>query len=117
MTAQLARALFFKDNPKYKAIVNRAIGFAQANQVAEAKKELSYLPTDDKLLENLHKKIAHKSVGTGIKKILEGKVTNKFEAAKTYASILTHIMIECEQGNLEYQVLIEQTIGKIYQLL
>jgi hypothetical protein len=114
---QLARALFFKNSPKYRAIVERAIAFSKTKQTKECQQELSYLPTDEKLLEKLMAKIAHKSVGTGVKKILEGKVTNKYEGAKVYSSLLTHILVECEQGNTEYLSLVGGTIERIQSLL
>ena len=114
---QLARALFFKDSPKYRAIVNRAIAFSQAGKLSEAQKELSFLPDDSKLLETLYKKLQTKSVGTNIQKILEGKVTNKYAVAKSYSSIITHLLIEAEKGNEEFMCLFQPTISKLHQII
>lgn len=73
--------------------------------------------TDAQLLSELYKKIESKSVGTNIKKIMDGKVSNKYSVLKTYFSLGTHAMIECEHGNEEYLLLIENILNKIYSLL
>ena len=112
----LIRASYFKSNPKYSAIVERANYFYSNSDTARAEVELGYLPEDAKLLENLYKKISNKSVGTNIKKITEGKVTSKIECSIMYASLLTHVLIECKT-NPEYKLLVEPTLNQLYSTL
>jgi hypothetical protein len=73
--------------------------------------------SDAQLLNELFIKIEKKSVGTTIRKIVEGKTTSKWEALKGFSSLLTHIFVECEHGNTEYELLVENVMSKIWTLL
>ena len=113
----LARAEYFANSKEYGPIVEKAKKLYKLGKITESVLEMSYLPDEDKLFEQLYAKIAHKSVGTNIKRLTENKITNKWDALKTYSSIMTHICIECSQGNKEYALLLEPILEKITELL
>ena len=113
----LARAEYFSNSKQYGPIVEKAKALYKRGKITESVLEMSYLPDEDVLFEQLYAKIAHKSVGTNIKKLTEKKTVNKWDALKTYSSIMTHICIECEAGNKEYALLLEPIMEKITELL
>ena len=117
LSNQLKRAEFFRSNPKYRGIVERAHTLYKQGNLDECKKSISFLPTDEKLFEALAKKLEGKSVSTGIRRLSENKTKTRFENAKIYSSLLTHVLVECEHGNLEYRALVEPTMNKILESL
>ena len=113
----LARAEYFANSKEYGPIVEKAKKLYKLGKITESVLEMSYLPDEDKLFEQLYIKLKGKSVFTNVKKLLEGKATNKYSALKTFFSLGTHVMIEAEQGNKEYLLLVEPLLEKITELL
>lgn len=70
-------------------------------------------PTEQQLLGMLVEKLKGKSVYTTLRKILEGKVKNQAALSKGLSSLLTHTLVEIEQGNPEYKLLMEDLVKKL----
>ena len=113
----IVRANAFAKNERHSKNVSEAIRFYKAGKIKECGEALAKLPTDEQLLVELMEKLKGKSVHTNVKKLTEGKMTNKYAALKTYSSLLTHTAIEAEQGRTEYTLLFESILQKIYKLL
>lgn len=113
----LTRAEYFVNSKEYGPIVEKAKKLYKQGKITESVLEMSYLPDEDVLFEQLYRKLQGKSVATGLKKVLEKKITNKYAAIKVYSSLLTHIMIEAEQGDESYLLLTEPLLEKITELL
>ena len=76
--------------------------------------ELMYkFPTDKQLLGLLVEKLKGKSVYTTLRKILEGKIKNQAALTKGLSSLITHTLVEIEQGNPEYKMLLEDLMKKL----
>ena len=73
-----------------------------------AKKLIESLRDKNQLLTDLSEKLKGKPVYTTLKRILEGKVDNKYIALKGLSSLMTHIAIEAEKGNMEYVPLLRE---------
>lgn len=59
------------------------------------------------LMESLLQKLQGKSVYRTLSEVTSGKGRNKCRELIGLTSLLTHCLIECEQGNSEYLVLVE----------
>ena len=73
-----------------------------------AKKLIESLRDKNQLLTDLSETLKGKPVYTTLKRILEGKVDNKYIALKGLSSLMTHIAIEAEKGNMEYVPLLRE---------
>lgn len=113
----IVRAEAFSKNERHTKTVIEAKKFYKVGKMNECAALLAKLPTEQQMLEELVERLKGKSVYTNIKKLTEGKVTNKYSALKTYSSLLTHTAIECELGREEYKLLFETILQKIYKLL
>lgn len=98
---------------KYQDVILKADRCYQKEEWEECEKLLSSLPTEEKLCESLVSKLQNKHFVQTLKKISEGEIENPYTAAKGISSLLTHVLIECEKGNLEYSLLIDH----FYQML
>jgi hypothetical protein len=74
---------------------------------------MEQFPTEHQLLGMLVEKLKGKSVYITLKKITEGKVKNQAALAKGLSSLLTHTLVEVEQGNSEYKLLMEDLVKKL----
>jgi hypothetical protein len=74
---------------------------------------MSRFPTDKQLLGLLVEKLKGKSVYTTLRKILEGKIKNQAALTKGLSSLITHTLVEIEQGNPEYKILLEDLMKKL----
>ena len=107
------RAEMFSKNLKYRKVAEKIL---RTKDVVEAESILATLPSNEQLFEQLVKELEGKSVYAGIKKLVEGRSTSKYDAVKTYSSILTHAAIGCKD-NPEYELLFESLLQKIYSSL
>lgn len=114
---RLAEAERYFTQEKYIDIVKRAKELFECGKHATCEKELDTLPTDGELLETLVKKLRGKSVAKTLKQIQEGKIGNDVLTAKGLSSLLTHILIEIEQGSNEYKVLIPNVVEKLNEII
>lgn len=109
-----ARKYFTKK--EYTAIVERAVYLFQTHQNGLCEKELEKLPSRVELLQQLVEKLKGKSVAKTLKQIQEGKVGNDFVTLKGLLSLGVHLVIECEQGNTEYRILLPNLLEKIGEI-
>jgi len=119
-------------DPKYMVIISRAekyfIDSKYGDQVKEAmdnfydgniKKGIECLddiPSNEELMDELVEKLKAKSVYKTLRKILSNAKMHKWEMLKGLYSLCTHIVIECEKGNTEYAILLDEVnnmIGKV----
>lgn len=102
---------------KYVSTVELARELFERGQFDLCKVQLNKLPTSAELLEKLVEKLEGKSVYKTLKQIQEDKVGNDFTTLKGLLSLGTHIVIECEHGNEEYQILLPNLLEKIGEIL
>ena len=113
---RLAEAEKYFTKEKYAGTVRRAKELFECGKHATCEKELDSLPSSGELLERLVSKLKDKHLYKTLRKI-EGKVGNDLLTAKALSSLLTHIIIEVEQGNNEYKMLILGVIEKLNEIL
>jgi len=97
---------------KYQKILDSAQAQWDQGNIAAVRKTLKQLPSEGQLLSQLVEKLKGKSVHKTlerIKKIGESNLTY----IKSISSILTHTIIECEKGNLEYRKLIPVLLNRL----
>jgi len=80
-------------------------------------RELDKLPSSAQLLDSLVEKLKGKSVYKTLRRIQEGTAEDILVTAKGLSSLLTHTIIECEQGNFEYKVLMMNIIEKLNEIV
>lgn len=85
--------------------------------LSEAERLLKTLKMKDELLEKLSSTLRGKAVYKTLRKMLRGGITNDFEGLKGMTSLMTHILIECEMGNMEYLPLLFETNDTVQMLL
>jgi hypothetical protein len=73
-----------------------------------AKILIESLRDKNQLLTDLSEKLKGKPVYTTLRRLLEGKIDNKYVALKGLSSLMTHIAIEAEKGNMEYVPLLRE---------
>jgi len=94
--------------------VKRAYGKGDIEKVLEG---LRKLPTKEDLLRSLFERLKGKSVYKTLNKILkEEKVEREIEL-KGLFSLGTHIVIECEKGNSQYEVLLPYVYERLGAVL
>jgi len=101
---------------EYKDIVRRVRQLFDRDGFDLCIKELDKLPSSADLLERLVGKLEGKSVSRTLKKIQRGSGKDNLVAVKGLFSLGTHIMIECEQGNTEYKILVPSIIEKLNEI-
>lgn len=101
----------------YQTIVDTAMSYWNSGMTELAITELKKLPTTEELLDKLIEKLKGKSVYNNLKRLQRGVVTNRYSKLKIMSSLLTHIAIECEHGNKEYNHLLYAINEKIGMLL
>jgi prepilin-type processing-associated H-X9-DG protein len=107
---------YFKTG-KYKLIVESAIVAYEENSSDVCEQRLNLLPTTDKLLAKLVEKLKGKSVYRTLKLISDGKSCDSYDMLKGLSSLLTHVVIEIKQGNVEYGMLLPKINEKINELV
>jgi len=117
LLSQLMIAERYFTGTKYGEMVRSASAHLAAKDFAACKKELDKLPTQEQLLERLVKKLEGKSVERNLKKITKGQIQNKCTILKVLTSLLTHTVIEVEQGAKEYRYLFPLFLNKINEVV
>ncbi len=80
---------------------------------------LNKFPTVDTLLDKLIAKLENKSVYKTFNRIIKDPNQSKYEYIKCFSSLITHASIECEAGNKEYELVIQdlyEKLGKVVLL-
>ena len=105
---------------EFEKCVKRSWALYENNQTSEAEIELQKLPTKEQLLSRLMEKLKGKRVFQTLRQIDEGKTEDKEDFLKAMFSLGTHVIIECQQGNKEYRILlpiIQEQIGELIYAL
>lgn len=102
---------------KYSNVVKISRELFEKGRFKKCSDELDKLPSNAELLEQLVKKLKGKSIDRTLKKIQEGKCKNNLIEAKALSSLLTHICIECEHGNVEYKTLVPNIIERLNEVI
>ena len=114
---KLTEAEKYFTKKKYADTIELARELFERGQFDLCKQQLEKLPTSVKLLEDLIGKLKDKHLYKTLRHIQEGKVGNNLLTAKGLSSLLTHIIIEVEQGNNEYKVLVPSVIEKLNEII
>lgn len=110
---KLIQATDIFEHTKYGPIVKSAQSYERAGNWAALEEALGRLPSVDDMLAALMEKLQGKSVYTTIKRIREHKEEHGWTVLKGLTSLLTHVIIECEQGRTEYKLLIPTLLDRI----
>lgn len=102
---------------KYMDIVELARELFERGQFDLCEEQLDKLPTIAELLESLIERLKDKHLYKTLRKIQESKVGNDLLTAKGLSSLLTHTIIEVEQGNTEYKILLPNLLEKISEII
>ena len=115
LLSRLVEAEVYLSGTKYKPTVNAAMNLFAKHEYELCEQEVLKLPTPDHLsMEIIGKLKDKKHIYRTLRQICCGKkihdgVEEKidgFTIAKGLSSLLTHIIIECQKGNLEFRMLI-----------
>lgn len=101
---------------RYQPFVQRARTLYNENNLTAAEEVLTNLPTEKFLLESIVEKLKGKSVYKALQRGLK-ESTQSPEFLKGLFSLGTHILIECEQGNTEYRMLLPMVYTRIGSLI
>lgn len=110
--AQLEEARQHFANTQYSHIVKEADRFFQRGEKGLCLAQLSRLPSAKELLAELVDKLRGKSVYKTLERAKRNGRKGLVEL-KALSSLLTHAVIECEQGRLEYRRLIPLLLEKL----
>jgi hypothetical protein len=103
---------YFKDTG-YWDTVKAAREAAFSNDMALCHSLLDNIPNEVDLFNSLVEKLKNKPVYRTLKKINENDSVSKFTLLKGLSSLMTHTLIELENGHNEYGLLIPYIYEKI----
>ena len=101
---------------KYANILMMAEKAYREDNVKVCLDYLSRIPSTDEMYERLLEKLQGKHVLKTLRRIKEGKITEKYTKLKAFSSLFTHVVIECEQGSPEFEILFPVILDKINKL-
>lgn len=107
---------YFKST-RYADKLSQALAAFNNGRIAESENVLSQLPTRETLMSELLERLKEKPVYKTLRKLAAGSSINMWEKKKAVSSLITHCLIECEQGNLEFKMLADDAYIKLGQLL
>jgi len=110
--AQLEEAHHYFSNTRYGHIVKEADRSFQRGELDLCQGHLQRLPTAPKLLAELIQKLKGKSVYKTLERSKRNRRKGLMEL-KALSSLLTHTVIECEHGRMEYRRLIPLLLEKL----
>lgn len=114
LLSRLSEAEKYFIDTRFERCVKEALR-AYDNDESAASDALDNLPTKAQLLQQLIEKLKGKSVYQTLRKIDAGHSTPE-DFLKAMFSLGAHIVIECQQGNKEYRILlplIQEQIGEL----
>lgn len=114
---RLEKAERYFTKKEYESIVTAARNLFEHSKFVLCQKKLDELPSSGDLLEQLRAKLKNKHLCRTLRRIEEGRTENTLLVAKGLSSLLTHVIIECEQGNPEYKILIPNIVEKINEVV
>lgn len=104
---------YFGHSVEWAPTLKAAAVHIDAGRVDEAHRELNKLPSERDLLNRLCARLKTKPVYKTLEKIAKDKVRTPAEALKGWCSLGTHIAIQLEHGEYEYEALLGLLIEKI----
>jgi hypothetical protein len=107
----------FFSSTKYDSLVKEANDLFFKGDYNKLEESLKKFPSRKDLLAELTETLKGKSVFDTLKKIVEGKIVNDYQALKGLSSLYTHACIECEKGNREYRLLLVDLYERIGALM
>jgi len=107
----------FFSGTKYEYLIKEAKDLYYKSDYDKLEKQLTKFPTRKDLLTALTETLKGKSVFDTLKRIVEGKIVNDYQALKGLSSLYTHACIECERGNKEYRLLLVDLYERIGELM
>jgi hypothetical protein len=114
---KLHLAVKYFNSGAYSDVVAKALECYNRSDIVGVDKALSKLPSKEKLLRDLLKALAGKSVIKTWNRVLKGNIDNKYTEMKALFSLGTHLSIELEKGNGEYLMLLEDIYTSISKAL
>ena len=99
-------------NTKYSNAVREADRYFQRGEIGLCLANLGRLPSAKELLAELVEKLKGKSVHKTLERAKRNGSKGLVEL-KALSSLMTHAAIECEQGRLEYRLLIPLLLERI----
>lgn len=105
----------FKRFPKYVETVSEAIEYCYNGEYGKADEMINKLPTVKNMLSELVEKLKGKSIYTGLKDLMEGKLEDTLSTLTVLSSLQTHCIIEAKK-NPEYILLLEEVERKYNSL-
>ena len=109
-----AEKYFSGSNPIEVRNVKRAYAKGDLKKVLEGLKKL---PTKEDLLRSLFERLKGKSVYKTLSKILKEEKVEIETELKGLFSLGTHIVIECEKGKTQYEVLLPYVYERLGAVL
>lgn len=113
LSLQIQESRNYFGGTTYDSIVSQAENLFEQNRLRDAEKALSQLPSNRQLVAELVERLKGKSVYRTLERISLDKLTDDTTTLKALSSLLTHVVIECEQGRKYYRRLIPVLIEKI----
>ena len=111
----LAEKYFVRD--KFRTQVALARRKFSAGSYRACEDIVRLLPTTDSLMHELMEKLKGKSIFRTLKKIHENTDVGPLVKLKGFSSLITHTIIEMEQGKTEYGLLLPLLLEKEQELL
>lgn len=102
---------------KYSTCISLASMYLEQSSYSICEETLNRLPTLDSLLESLVAKLKGKSVYKTLKQIHEKKDLDILTKVKGVSSLVTHCVIEMQNGNMEYGILLPTLAEKQKRLI
>ena len=108
---------YFSDT-KYQVHTDHAARLLLLGDEAGATKYMEkHLPTVEMLFSELLEKLKSKPVYKTLALIERGETQNNFQKLKGFSSLMTHICVECDYGNMEFRMLIPYVYERISELI
>lgn len=98
---------------RYQIQIATAQKHFDKHNLEECSKILEQIPTADTLYQALLKTLRGKHLYRTLRQIDEGRPLAHYTKLKALTSLLTHIFIEIEKGNTEYELLVYQILDAV----
>lgn len=102
---------------KYDSDVDQLFEFYHKSNFKGIEEVLKKFPTEEQLLAELIEKLKGKTIYETLKKVVSEKIKDPAIVAKSLSSLLTHTLIEIEQGKKEYKMLVPVLYERLGQIL
>lgn len=86
-------------------------------QFEMAEEMLKEFLTEKELMFALETKLKGKPISRTLSKIRKGNIESRLQIMKGLSSLMTHSLIECEDGNMEYMYVAKKAHQKLSELM